>query len=1042
MVFLTGEVLYGRVCVTQPSGTCFKPIEHTENEKDIVISVQQKCGKWRDENAEKGEKNLKDFFLSSISDLVTTYTDTKDMVFLGPDVDDADWKQIALACVRVPMCTFDRKVLLYKRLMGAAFQVKRGVLCKEDNEKGREFRVQFGHAPTPITRTIREYGESNKVEDNEVRECIFDAEWCYEMHNDKGRREVNVVVMYSRVRHVMASKGMKDVISMGYKVAEALYMQEEDLLAVQVDDSIASLDEAIFVGCLSSNRGQVENALWNVEAIACRLETEGKMSEGKGLRDMVNKARDGYGLQIRVVLTDHGWVPPPTVSKLDDDARRGTPLSRFCHEKFIPGACYAGIGADVEDADDDPEWSMGVYVIYAFSDANRMLSALYGFLQGHHVLSSFNIRTDLTTLLLAWREHGICSYNRVHEEIDGSFVSDPHFIDELPGLDAVVKATTAARDMTEHFRGELRSGSNWRSFHVIWPGKVLVPLETIAFEKMKGVARQEQISMSLDDVSKRFLPGCPGKKLLAGPPSLNELVSYCARDADLHRRLHDEFDAVGVAALYSKLSAMPMQSMFPPPKTINTNILMKALNPRYVIPMPEGDYKDYGLLQSDLFTKDRSYTPQQSLKGALKVTREAGPPSYMVVIDIKSFYPWVVSALNMSPETLCGYNTKIANLTKVETSTGVTSQEFHLRDIRQKYSFAECPNGNLPVLSLFRTDEEGALSALMRELIETRAMLQSLGMHAMANQAKLIANSFIGCFSGNKGSNNKTARQFVDLFGSRIGEAVYGYGRYVMIQLIKGCESLFPCATCGRIHRFLDNDGRVQQYTQDAEVCQRPKKSSVPCALLAIDTDSFSLACSAKDIQHPGFEKFIVSVIEDISTESCGEFSQRYKLKFTPETMGLCLSMKHASVAIWEPRRQGTCYPFTFKGVLVNKNTSNDAFCPHKQQLMRAVCKYVISRKTDGVMGGQESFVIRQELLESLQWLSTSDDRIGLFNNIFEQMEACYCSDVIHELMGGPECVNNEILQEVYSHSNNHKSTQLKRRRDVSYIPDSFYVLK
>ena len=97
-------------------------------------------------------------------------------------------------------------------------------------------------------------------------------------------------------------------------------------------------------------------------------------------------------------------------------------------------------------------------------------------------------------------------------------------------------------------------------------------------------------------------------------------------------------------------------------------------------------------------------------------------------------------------------------------------------------------------------------------------------------------------------------------------------------------------------------------------------------------------------------------------------------------------------------------------------------------------------------MNQQDRFLVLSELIESLEWVGTQDDGVNMLNEIFEQMETCSCSDLMHDLFKTEQCLNNENLQAMYQQINRRGCPQPKRLKSNStthsVFPPSFEVWK
>ena len=119
------------------------------------------------------------------------------------------------------------------------------------------------------------------------------------------------------------------------------------------------------------------------------------------------------------------------------------------------------------------------HILLAYDSHFSMIADLYNCLSHQDVLVSWNLRTDLVTLLRNCRRYEWTEYKRTMDPIGCDYqkecfdcVSDLHFIQEIPSLgrcDVPNSYATRASSLTEERLQQLLDTKGWKELGVVWP---------------------------------------------------------------------------------------------------------------------------------------------------------------------------------------------------------------------------------------------------------------------------------------------------------------------------------------------------------------------------------------------------------------------------------------------------------------------------------------------------------------------------------------------------------------------------------------------
>ena len=632
----------------------------------------------------------------------------------------------------------------------------------------------------------------------------------------------------------------------------------------------------------------------------------------------------------------------------------------------------------------------GAYMLLVFRDIFDFMQGIYNYLQLQNVISSFNLRTDLTMLLIEWRRLGIAKYARVYDPIEtacpeNTYASDPHWHHEMPWM---VKAdhhppafhvalegvsTGASKDYDFNNLRYLNS-IPWHRRHLVWPQKVLVDLCSHTFDPSAGPGGN-----SLNCVAARILESSEWQKTtIDGVPEDPLLrLDYCARDAFLHHLLFEKLQPLSTALVIERQSAIPLHAMCASNNPFSNDLISKCVIGKLLDtakPLIRGRVCKFILSEDKL---DERFDHTYSLKGkgafvcnpVLCTSHEA--PSRLVlcpellVIDGESFYPNIITNYNISPDTWTRQDIGEGVSQQLSAHKSSNCQDIHnqqpeqchfaVTDIRRQFAFliqqvntADAPESLPPgYFAICRKqgdpqEQIGLLPQKMTELLAMRGEFRAYANRAdigdreknmytvAAAQVKRITNSLIGCF-GMKSS---------PLYSYTIAEAVYSHQKFVIATIINDLYKFRTCETCRKTHYFQSAGEILGTSGTCAEMCEMPKPGP-PLELVNVFTDSFCVSLSPDD-DDLQIEQ-MMDILKTLQIQKCVFRTNCSPVKFTVEArVSRALFLTSAS-HVYKLQGSTPGGKFIFKGKVVNRSRFSKEYPPQLQTVIQAICKYIIN---------------------------------------------------------------------------------------------------
>ena len=529
------------------------------------------------------------------------------------------------------------------------------------------------------------------------------------------------------------------------------------------------------------------------------------------------------------------------------------------------------------------------HVVLAYDSHFSMIADLYNCLSSQDVLVSWNLRTDLVTLLRNCRLHKWTEFKRVMDPLDDDdeclhCVSDLHYKQEIPALartDIPISYETWTSPLTETRLQQLLDTKGWKELGVVWPpgsgegggAHLMIDIASWFFFQVRSSSGSQ--SMKLNDVARQILGETKlyNKAPNSDPSSIMQRIAYCEKDTELHKRL---YDTMGILPriLSVQMAGCP----------IPAQMFCLADNP--VRMMKISEIMISAFLQSPMYrsqciaTERRFFLPKNPKKQSAEETTQAEtqvrslkagifvaalPGFYREVIavgDFSSFYPGMVnetSNICISSYVPPGVgHLQHAKVHAIPGGKACTRQgdlqdkeQFDQQDLRHHTDIVHT-SGNEIFLD-HKSSKFVMLPRVMKALVDFRKAIQVQAeleleatdtktsywhqLKAMSDQVKFVANSMIGCL----------VNEHSCLYNPPVAQAVYWRQRAFLATMVQGFAHMRECKTCGHVHHFLVN-GQVEQhkaFEDDQNSCPSPEAGR-PLCLLGVTTDSLTFKLPAK----------------------------------------------------------------------------------------------------------------------------------------------------------------------------------------------------